>query len=109
MKKTSLWLVAALAASSACTKPSGNQAGSGDAAKLQELEERIKKLEAAQQGYGEVAEFVRPIMQQQKAEQAARAAREPDPTVRFAVSVEGNEYDGPAKAAVTVIEAWDFA
>lgn len=104
MNKTSPWLVAALAAAlvaaliafGACTKP-----GSSDSTKLQELEKRIEKLEAAQKGYDEIAEFVRPIMQQQP--------QEPDPTVRFAVTVEGNEYDGPATAAVTVVEAWDFA
>ena len=70
--------------------------------KVEALEVKVAKLQ-------EVDEFVRPIMEQQKQQAAAEAASEPDPKARFAVNVDGNAYDGPAGAPVTIIEAFDFA
>ncbi|MBX3160487.1 MAG: hypothetical protein KF773_31265 [Deltaproteobacteria bacterium] len=34
---------------------------------------------------------------------------EPDPTKTYAVSVEGDWFEGPADAKVTIIEAYDYA
>ena len=73
------------------------------------LTERVAKLEAEQAKLKEVADFVRPIMEQQKQAEQQQAASEPDPNARFAVSVSGNAYEGPAGAPVTIIEAFDFA
>jgi hypothetical protein len=74
-----------------------------------DLEDRVKKLESEVSRLHEIEEFIRPFMQQQANEQAQQDAREPDPDAVFAVSVEGNQYDGPADASVTIIEAFDFA
>lgn len=73
------------------------------------LADRVAKLEAEQAKLKEVADFVRPIMEQQKQAAEQQAASEPDPNARFAVSVDGNAYEGPEGAAVTIIEAFDFA
>jgi protein-disulfide isomerase len=87
--------------------PACQQAGSDS--KLKELTERIEKLEAAQKGFAEIEAFVRPILAQQKQQQEQQAASEPDPNSRFAVDVSGNDMEGPAGAAVTIVKAWDFA
>lgn len=92
----------ALAGSCKKSEPSG-----GD--DVRALAERVAKLEESQKRFAEVESFLRPIMAQQKAEADRRAASEPDPETRFAVDVSGNEFDGPAGAAVTIIEAFDFA
>ncbi|HUH03411.1 MAG TPA: hypothetical protein VML75_15545 [Kofleriaceae bacterium] len=106
MMRTSLFLAAVLAsfASAACTK---SDAGSNE--KLEKLTERVEKLEAEQKSFAEAADFLRPIMAQQQAKEEEQAAREPDPEARFAVDVSGNAYEGPAGAAVTIVEAFDFA
>lgn len=106
MNRLSIGVVAvlSLAVAAACTKKEGP-----DSAKVKALEARVAKLEAAQKKMGEVEKFIRPIMKQQKAQQAAEAAREPDPNARFAVDISGNDYEGPAGAAVTIVEAFDFA
>ena len=80
-----------------------------DSAKVEELTKRIEKLEAAHKEFTEVASFVKPIMDQQKAQAAQQEAQEPDPNARFAVSIQGNSFEGPAGAPVTIIEAFDFA
>ena len=103
MKKTSLWLVAALAATGACTKSSA----SSD--EISDLTKRIEKLEAAQKSFSEIDGFVRPIMAQQQNQAAQREAAEHDPNARFAVDIAGNAFNGPAGAAVTIVEAFDFA
>jgi protein-disulfide isomerase len=92
-------VLAVLVAFGACQK--GGQSG--------DLAERVKKLEDEMAKQREIAEFVRPIMEQQKKEMAERAAREPDPNARFAINIEGNDFEGPAGAAVTIIKAYDFA
>lgn len=80
-----------------------------DSAKVDELTKRVEKLEAAQKKLAEVESFVRPIMDQQKAQAQQQEAQEPDPDARFAVGIQGNAFDGPAGAPVTIIEAFDFA
>lgn len=74
-----------------------------------DLDERVKQLETEVARLQEVEKFIRPFMAQQAAEEAQQAAREPDPEAIFAVGIEGNQFDGPADAAVTVVEAFDFA
>lgn len=74
-----------------------------------DLEERVSKLESEVARLQEVERFVRPIMEAQQGEAAEQAAREPDPDAMFAVDVSGNQFEGPADAAVTVVEAFDFA
>ncbi len=75
----------------------------------EELAQRVEKLEADVAKFRDIDKFVRPVMEQQKAEADRRAALEPDPAARFAVSVDGSPFIGPEGAAVTVIEAFDFA
>jgi len=88
-------------AAAACSK--------GDADKIKQLTERVEKLEREQKDFAEVAAFVKPIMNQQKAQEQAQAAQEPDPNTRFSIEVAGDASDGPATAAVTIVEAFDFA
>jgi hypothetical protein len=95
--------VAALLASTACSK------GTVDDSKLKELTERVEKLEKQQADFAEIAAFVKPIVDRQKAQEQAQAAREPDPDTRFSIPVAGDASDGPATAAVTIVEAFDFA
>lgn len=96
-----LILLAALLAG--CGTPAGGGADLGD------LEARVQALEEQQKRLDEIESFLTPIMEQAKAEEARRAATEHDPNARFAVPVVGNAIDGPPNAAVTIIEAWDFA
>jgi hypothetical protein len=77
--------------------------------KVDDLSKRVETLEASNKKMQEVVAFVAPIMEQQKLAEAEEAASEPDPDARFAVDVAGNAYDGPEGAAVTIIEAFDFA
>jgi len=106
MSKTSVWVVTALSAvlATACAKADG-----ASTAKIKQLEDRIAKLEQGQKKFSEIDGFVRPIMAQQQAQQAQKAAREPDPNARFAVDITGDHYDGPEAAPVTIVEAFDFA
>jgi len=99
--KPAVLFVALVAAVAGCEK--------ADSEKIEALEARIETLEAAQKQLAEVDAFVRPIMKEQEQRAMAEAAKEPAEDVRFAVNVEGNEYDGPEGAAVTVVEAFDFA
>lgn len=96
----------ALACSLACSLASCKKGGGED---VEELTQRIEKLEAEAEKFQKIEEFIRPIMKQQEAEAERRAAQEPDPNARFAVNIEGNPALGPSGAAVTVIEAFDFA
>ena len=99
--KCSLLALVATFLASACSKSdkAGADTTSDTKAKLAELEKKVAAHE----------KFLAPIMAQQKAQEAQRAASEPDPTARFAVDVTGNFTHGPPTAAVTIIEAWDFA
>jgi hypothetical protein len=104
MKVTSLGLLFIVSALAGCQRADGDSQ-----AKLKELTDRVAKLEEAQKGFSEIDSFVRPIMSQQKAQQAQQEASEPDPDARFAVDITGNDAHGPASAPVTIIEAFDFA
>ncbi len=103
MKRHSPWTIALLLAA-ACTK-----SDSDASQQIEALQKRVDKLEAAQKKNEEVAAFVGPIMEQQKAEQEQQEAQMPDPDARFAVDVAGNPSSGPAGAPVTIVEAFDFA
>jgi len=97
--------LAGLLAAGACTKTSDG----GSEKALELLTKRIEKLEQEQKQFSEVAEFVKPIMEQQKAQEEQQASQDPDPATRFSIDVAGDATDGPATAAVTIIEAFDFA
>jgi outer membrane murein-binding lipoprotein Lpp len=102
------WLAAALCTVALAT--TGCSKGDPQAeARLENLNQKVQELEAKVAKLQEVDEFVRPIMEQQKAQEAQEAASEPDPNARFAVNIDGNSYDGPAGAGVTIVEAFDFA
>lgn len=77
------------------------------------VEQRLAKVEATLQKYGESLEFLDNIYQQQKNQRAAQEANEPDPNAVFAVdiskAVAAGQVEGPANALVTIVEAWDFA
>jgi hypothetical protein len=97
----SLYALLFAAATGACQKSDDKQ--------LKALSDRVDKLEAANRKLTEIDQFLRPIMEQQKAEMEAQEANEPDPDTRFAVAIDGNPFQGPAGAAVTIVEAFDFA
>lgn len=84
-------------------KETAGAAASGD------LEARVAKLER----YGEALDFLQKVYDQQKAQQQAQEDREPAPDAMFAVDISqnmaNNHYEGPAQAAVTIVEAFDFA
>lgn len=73
------------------------------------LEERVARLEK----YSEALDFLQKVYDQQKQQQDQQEAREPAPDAVFAVDIAQNlangHLEGPAQAAVTIIEAWDFA
>ena len=77
------------------------------------LEDRVKKLEADNTKYKDELEWLNGIYKQQKAQQEAQEANEPDPNATFAVDIapdlKAGQVEGPATACVTLVEAWDFA
>lgn len=109
MKRLSPWLVTLLAAGTLQATACAKSDSGASAEKLKSIEARIAKLEASEKKVAELDEFLRPIMAQQQAQKDQKEASEPDPDARFAVNIEGNQFDGPANAAVTIVEAWDFA
>ena len=104
MKTNRLYLIALLAAAApgACQKSGSDQ-------QVKELSDRVAALEAQSKQFAEVDKFVRPIMKQQQQQEERQAANEPDPGTMFAVPIDGDATNGPATAAVTIIEAFDFA
>ena len=74
-----------------------------------DLEARVAKLER----YSEALDFLQKVYDQQKQQADAQEQREPAPDAVFAVDIAqnlaNNHYEGPPQAAVTIIEAWDFA
>ena len=74
---------------------------------------RLQKLEQKLARYEEALEFLQKVYDQNKQQQQAQEANEPDPDAMFAVDISGamanNQYEGPAGALVTIVEAWDFA
>jgi hypothetical protein len=102
-------------------------------ARIQRLDERLKKFEelhAPTAGTGSTLErlhrievglarreealgFLEMAYGQQKKQQEAQEANEPDPNAVFAVDISkalaAGQVEGPNSAIVTVVEAWDFA
>lgn len=75
--------------------------------------ERLERLEALMARYSDPLEFLAKVYEQQKAQQEAADADEPDPDAVFAVNIEpalrAGQVEGPSSALVTIVEAWDFA
>jgi len=73
------------------------------------LEERVARLEK----YSEALDFLQKVYDQQKQQAEQQEAREPATDAVFAVDITPNiqlgQIEGPAQAAVTIVEAWDFA
>jgi hypothetical protein len=73
------------------------------------LEERVARLEK----YGEALDFLQKVYDQQKQQMEQQERSEPAPDAVFAVDIQQNlalgQVEGPAQAAVTIVEAWDFA
>jgi len=87
--------------------PSATADHSGD------VEARLRRLEDNFAKYAEALDFLGKVYAQQKAQQQQQEAQEPDPTAVFAVNIADNVklgmVEGPSGAAVTIVEAWDFA
>ncbi len=73
------------------------------------LEERVARLER----HSEALDFLQKVYEQQKQQMDQQERSEPAPDAVFAVDISQNlqngHVEGPALAAVTIIEAWDFA
>ncbi len=78
-----------------------------------DVESRLRRLEDNYAKYAEALDFLGKVYAQQKAQQQQQEAQEPDPTAVFAVNIADNVklgmVEGPPGAAVTIVEAWDFA
>jgi protein-disulfide isomerase len=84
-----------------------------DAAPTGSLEQRVAKLEATNKKYAEALDFLEKVYNQQKQQQEAQERDEPAPDAIFAVDVaddiKAGQFEGPANAPVTIVEAFDFA
>ena len=101
-------LAASLLAGTACENNSGG--GAGDPAKVSALEARVAKLEADAKKYGPMLAQIKTQFDRQAAQQKEEEDSAPAEDAVFAVSIAGNQFEGPASGAyVTIIEAWDFA
>lgn len=73
------------------------------------LEERVARLEK----YAEALDFLQKVYDQQKQQMEQQERSEPAPDAMFAVDIAQNlqlgMIEGPPQAAVTIVEAWDFA
>lgn len=119
MRTTKLLALVLLAA--ACQKDTGTSrfAADPEAAPLAhaggggDLETRVARLEAEAAKNKEALEFLNQVYGQQQAQMKAQKEEEERrtaaPDAVFAVSIDGNAYDGPVGAPVTIVEAWDFA
>lgn len=98
-----------LASLEAAHKVGPGTGAQGDAA----LAERVQKIEANLVRREEALAFLEMAYAQQKKEQDARDAGDPDPNAVFAVDISGplraGQVEGPNSALVTIVEAWDFA
>lgn len=85
----------------------------GDGKTEAPIADRLQRLESTLTRYGEALEFLQRAYEQNKAQQEAQEANEPDPNAVFAVNITGplaaGQVDGPNSALVTIVEAWDFA
>ena len=77
------------------------------------LEARVAQLEATLAKNAEALEFLRRVLEQQKAQAEAREREEPAEDAMFAVdiadSVKAGQVEGAAGAPVTIVKAFDFA
>ncbi len=84
-----------------------------DGAEAAPFAERVRRVEATIVKYQEALDFLNKVYAQQKAQQDAQEANEPDPTAVFAVDVnpaiKAGQVEGPNSALITIVEAWDFA
>jgi hypothetical protein len=84
-----------------------------DGAEAAPVAERVRRVEATIVKYQEALEFLNKVYAQQKQQQEAQEANEPDPNAVFAVDIAGplkaGQTEGPNNALVTIVEAWDFA
>jgi protein-disulfide isomerase len=91
------------------THEKGFEGGTTDAA----LSGRLQKIEANLQRREEALGFLEMAYSQQKRQQEAQEAQEPDPDAVFAVDISGpvkaGQTEGPADATVTIVKAFDFA
>jgi hypothetical protein len=75
--------------------------------------ERLHRIEVGLARREEALGFLEMAYGQQKAQQEAKEANEPDPNAVFAVDISkalaAGQVEGPNSAIVTVVEAWDFA
>ena len=100
-----------------CQNTSSKLDEGGSASSSSDLEARVKKLEADNAKYKDDLEWLHTQLEhqkeQEKQQEAARAASEPDPNAVFAVDIAPDlklgQVDGPPTACVTLVEAWDFA
>ena len=75
--------------------------------------ERLHRIEVGLARREEALGFLEMAYAQQKQQQEAQEANEPDPNAVFAVDISkalaAGQVDGPTSAMVTIVEAWDFA
>ncbi len=97
---------AALLLAAACQKE-----GSADTKAMDELTERIKKLEAENEKNKEAMAFLNEAYEGQRRQREEQEAQEPAQDAVFAVDIsqDVDQIDGPPDALVTIVEAWDFA
>ena len=115
MKLLATLAVVLLAATGCDKNPSkldkigGTKPGAAVAEASGSLEERVARLEK----YTEALDFLQKVYDQQKQQAQQQEDREPAEDAMFAVDIAQNvqlgQIEGPAQAAVTIVEAWDFA
>jgi hypothetical protein len=90
------------------SSPSANKADRSGS-----LEERVARVEDTLAKNAEALDFLNKVYAQQKAQQQAQQQSEPAPDAVFAIDISQNVkaglVEGPSGAAVTIVEAWDFA
>ena len=95
------------------TAPAPGVAPTSQADHSGDTDTRLRRLEDNYAKYAEALDFLGKVYAQQKAQQVAQEAEEPDPTAVFAVAVaddvKAGKVDGPATAVVTIVKAFDFA
>jgi hypothetical protein len=113
MQKLAAFAVVLLTATTGCEKNPSKLDGIAEkppvAAPTGDLEARVARLEK----YGEALDFLQKVFEQQKQQQQQQEDSEPADDAVFAVDIAPNialgQIEGPTQAAVTIVEAWDFA
>jgi hypothetical protein len=76
------------------------------------VEQQLARLQDAYDRNAEAMGFLNKVWGQQKAQQQAQEREEPAEDATFAVDIAPDlklgQVEGPAGAAVTIVEAWDF-